>query len=681
MNSNLIVLKVMALLLIAGVTGAAQNNPAEDPSIQEALEAAAEYGNESADYTVLAEHLAYLRKHPVDLNDAARSELAELGFLSPLQVNALLSHRSEHGAFIDLLELQGLDGFGLDVIRLMLPFIALHPVNPLSKLTLGKMITHGEHEMLMSYGRIVERQQGYLRNDSGVSAYPGSPARLSVRYRYKYGNLLGVSMTMEKDPGEEFFSGKQHAGFDFYSGNIFVRQNHTKIVLGDYSLQFGQGLSLWSGTSFGKGGAISTIPRQGTGLKPYSSAGEVLFFRGAATSVSWKRFGVTTFISSRNEDAEVEGENKEVSTISKTGLHRTGTETDRKGMLTHRLTGVNLVYAAPHFSIGVINYYTRFNHSIAAGNYQYSKYAFSGNSLVNNGFYFQCNWRNTYFFGEAAQSDPGGGAGVCGAIASLSPGIAMVVLYRNYQEDFHSFFNQAVSEASTAVNEKGLYEGLSISLNRNLELQAYTDYFKFPWLRYRVDGPSQGYEQFVQLNYNYKKSLKISFRYRNRKKEENGDENTPVTFLQPVEKRNCRLEADLQLARNLEIRNRVEWVRYAKGPATAESGYLMFQDLVAAPAGSRFSGNMRFAVFDTPSFNSRVYAYENDILYGYSVPAFQNSGTRFYINLRFRLSRHVDVWFRYAVTRYTHLDEIGSGMDRITGNRKQDFKVQCRFAL
>jgi hypothetical protein len=48
---------------------------------------------------------------------------------------------------------------------------------------------------------------------------------------------------------------------------------------------------------------------------------------------------------------------------------------------------------------------------------------------------------------------------------------------------------------------------------------------------------------------------------------------------------------------------------------------------------------VRYAVFDTDNYGARVYAFENDLFSAFSIPAYAGKGTRFYINLNWRISR------------------------------------------
>src|SRR5690606_34180808 len=110
-------------------------------------------------------------------------------------------------------------------------------------------------------------------------------------------------------------------------------------------------------------------------------------------------------------------------------------------------------------------------------------------------------WRNIYIFGEAAKSLNSGFAMLNGLMVSLSPKVSLITFHRDYGKNYHSFYNQAVSEGTSAVNEKGFYSGIVISPNRKIEWSTYADFFRFPWLRFRVDAPSSGYEILSQFVY------------------------------------------------------------------------------------------------------------------------------------------------------------------------------------
>ena len=105
----------------------------------------------------------------------------------------------------------------------------------------------------MRYQQVLEEKKGFSpTTDSALAAspnsrYKGDPTKLYTRYRYKYGNHISLGFTAEKDAGEEFFTGTQPNGFDFYSAHFFLRnQGFVKqLAIGDFQAQFGKGLTYW----------------------------------------------------------------------------------------------------------------------------------------------------------------------------------------------------------------------------------------------------------------------------------------------------------------------------------------------------------------------------------------------------------------------------------------------------
>jgi hypothetical protein len=650
--------------------------------IDQILELVSRDPSEELDYSDLVERLNFYKLNPMDLNRASAEQLKELLFLSPLQINAILNHRTLNGPFMDELELQSVGSLENEVISLLLNFVKVGIPSPLQNLSAKKIIERGNHDLIFRMGQLIQRQAGFLSADAFKAPnYLGSPLKLLTRYRFNYANTLAVSLNMEKDAGEPFLDRNKNKGFDFYSGSISYRGEGAikKLVLGDYALQFGQGLTMWAGSGFGKGAGITTIAKQDFGLKPYSSVNEASFLRGAAATFSFKKISFTSFISKKKSDASLGNENTEIGALNISGLHRTPTEIDNKNRLSSTIYGANIQYNRRSLNLGITSYQTNFNIPFGAGKSLYEQYEYRGNSLLNLGFHYDYTLKNTYFFGEMAHSLKSGYAFINGLMTSLSPRVSLVLLHRKYAKNYHSFFNQSVSEASNAVNENGFYAAMSLKFNSKWDFFIYSDYFKFPWLKFRVDAPSSGYEMLAQLNYKMNKKFKISARFKQQLREENRGDLNDSFGLEAVDKQNYRIELIYVLDDRFTLRNRAEVLRYQKGFLNHEMGFLLYQDLIYKPLSSKLSGNLRFGIFDTESFNSRIYAYENDVLYSYSVPAYQGRGTRFYVNVRYTFFRGLDLWLRYANTSYSGQESVGSGNDQIIGNNKSDVRLQMRF--
>ncbi|MEO6837462.1 MAG: hypothetical protein ABI185_03680, partial [Ginsengibacter sp.] len=89
----------------------------------------------------------------------------------------------------------------------------------------------------------------------------------------------------------------------------------------------------------------------------------------------------------------------------------------------------------------------------------------------------------------------------------------------------------------------------------------------------------------------------------------------------------------------------------------------------------------RLSYFETDGYDSRIYAFENDVLYGYSIPVFFNKGFRYYANLHYKFSKKLGVWTRFSQFVYADQFEIGSGLDKIKGNKKSEIKFQVIYSF
>ncbi len=89
----------------------------------------------------------------------------------------------------------------------------------------------------------------------------------------------------------------------------------------------------------------------------------------------------------------------------------------------------------------------------------------------------------------------------------------------------------------------------------------------------------------------------------------------------------------------------------------------------------------RLAIFDIDDYNSRIYAYEDNLPYTFSVPLYQNSGTRFYFMVKYQVNKKVKLFARYSKTQYQNINTIGSGLEQINGNSLSDLNLQLQVSF
>src|SRR5690606_25191955 len=212
----------------------------EDEIIENWADNVADNISEDFDYGELTERLSKYKGVPLNLNKATKEELKELFFLSPIQINNLLNHIKNTGKLLEIYELQSIHAFDLETIKLLLNFATINPSSSFENLSLKKLANFGIHDYMLRYSRVLKPQKGFtIDKNSDQSKYLGSQDRLFSRYRFDYRDNIRFSLNMEKDAGEYLWHSKN--GADFISASLYLKDigRFKKIVVGDYSLQFG----------------------------------------------------------------------------------------------------------------------------------------------------------------------------------------------------------------------------------------------------------------------------------------------------------------------------------------------------------------------------------------------------------------------------------------------------------
>jgi len=690
-------------LLLAGTLSA--QVPVEEPKnpdqgVEQQIENLSEtLENEDADYSALVEDLQRYIEHPLNLNRAGAEELRELHLLDEIQIRNLLEHIEKHGALLTIYELQTVDGFDLVTIQRMLPYVSVYDAFGSAHFSVREMFKEGRHEFVARGQRILETQKGYTAADSATLAenpnarYLGSPERIYARYRFTYSNVVSWGVLGDKDAGEEFFKGTQKNGFDFYSAHVAVRNIKfvKALVLGDYQVSFGQGLTAWTGFAFGKTSDAANIRRNAMGIRPFFSAEENLFLRGGAASVRFGKMEATAFYSRKRVDANISRvdtvgadiEVLEASSLQLSGLHTTPNEIADKDAVTEQVLGGNVSYRSRRFNIGITAQHADFSAPLKRNLSLYNQFEFSAQRNENVGVDYSYVFRNFNFFGETAMSRNGALATVNGLLVSPDPRLSLSVHQRYFQRDYQNLYANAFADGSLPANEQGLYFGLSARPARALALTAYYDRFVFPWLRYRIDAPSSGSDFMVQLSYAPDKKTSMYFRYRHRDRFVNaGDEEADLDYIVPVAQTNYRFNIRYPAGPVLRFSNRVEFTNYEPGSGALEKGFIIYHDVTFKKMGSPVSFTARYALFQTDSYNSRIYVYENDVLYAFSIPAYYYRGSRAYLLVNYDVTRRLELWLRVAQTFYNNQDVISEGsLNEIPGNKRTEVKVQLRVKL
>ncbi len=685
-----------ALLLycfvVLGSAAAAQEKEKTTEMAEQQLESLAETGVATEEDDAYLHQLNHFKKHPLNLNTADADELALLSILSAWQAEQLLAYRKLLGKLVNRYELQAIPGWDPVTIRQLLPYITVTDDKTIAE-KIKERWRGGDQQLLARYARVPEKLKGYnVPATPEANHYLGSADKLMLRYTYRYKNLLQWGWLADKDAGEQFFKGAQGQGFDFYSFHFFARKlgSIKSLAIGDFTVNFGQGLVLWQSLAFKKNADVMNIKRQSAALRPYSSAGEYNFHRGAGITLQKRNWEATLFASYRRIGANIVvdslTDDETASSLTASGYHRTKAENDNRNSLVQTAAGANIQYRVSHWHAGISSVGYHFSKPIQKSQSPYQRFAIQGTHFVNSSIDYSYSWRNIHLFGEAATDGNGHMALLHGAVISLDAKASVSLLYRNISPYYQSVNANAFTENMLPVNENGFYAAVSLQPATTLRLNAYADVFSFPWLKYRVDAPSGGRDYFLQATYTPDKHTTIYARYRNETKMINLQGDGPaIAGTGAVSKQHLRIHASLQLNSQCMLRNRVEVIWYNMEAQPPGQGFLCYMEGICRKVFAKCNFTARLQYFDTDGYNEREYAYETDLPYSFSIPFFYGKGIRYYINLGrtdIPLWWHgkqpvtLDIGIRWAQTVYPGKSSTGSGLDETSGNHRSELKAQ-----
>lgn len=674
---------VATMLLCCILPVVAQEYPKKEVDMEILADQLFGFQDLDLNYEELYENIALLLNNPINLNEAGAEELRFLNLLSENQIQNLLQYRNENGLLLSIYELQAVPDFDLTVINKIIPFVMVG--NSTSEGSLWKRIkTEENNYLILRYDRTVEPKEGF-KESSGTSKFQGDENKMYFRFRTSKSRDFSLGFTIEKDAGEriEWNSTQRKYGFDFYSFHVQLQNKGRlkNIIIGDYQTQFGQGLQLGGSFGYGKGSeTVMTVRRSNLGILPYTSVNEAGYKRGAAmTFMINKSLDISTFYSYNWRDATLVSDEREeayVSSFQTTGLHRNESELSRRHTIQEQNYGAVLNFRKKRVDAGLIFTAIDFNIPVRPTPQPYNQFSFAGHNATNLGAFFNYTFHNFTIFSEAAQSWNEGYGFTAGILGSIAPGLDMALHIRNYQRNFYSLYSNAFSETSLPQNESGVYWGWKYTLNKKWNASWYADLFRFPWLRYRSYSPSEGHEWLLRVTFQPTKNVLLFAQVREEIKARNIQSEQPNLYATGNgTKRNIWFNCDYGLTQKLRLKTRAQFSTYTINGITT-NGLALLQDISYDIGKLTLAG--RYALFDTDDYDNRQYVYERDVWLAYSMPAYSDTGVRSYILAEYTVSKKLTFWFRYARTRLTHNDEIGSGPDTIIGNTKTDIRIQMK---
>lgn len=622
------------------------------------------------------EELSNRLQEPVNLNSATREQLEQFPFLSDIQIEHLLAYIYIHGQMETIYELQLVEELDRQTIQYLLPFVCIKAINNEPAFRWKTMLKdagrYGKNEVLTRLDIPFYKRKGYEHTYLGPSVYN------SVKYTFRYRDQLYAGGVAEKDAGEPFAALHNRYGYDYYSFYLLLQNcgRLKSLAVGNYRLSFGQGLVMSTDYLMGKTIYASSFNNRSAGIKRHSSTDEYNYFRGVATTVALtKRLSVSAFYSHRNMDGVVT--DGEITSVYKTGLHRSRKEADKKNLLTSQLTGGNVSYQQNHIRLGITGVYYVFNRPYEPELTGYSKYNIHGNHFYNLGIDYAYRWRRFSFQGETAIGKQGW-ASLNRLQYSPVQDIQFMLIHRFYSYDYWAMYAHSFGEGSTVQNEQGYYVGLETTPFSHWRFFVSFDLFSFPWKKYRINKPSRGMDGLIQATFTPRTNLSMYLKYRYKQKERDLT-GSKGTLTLPIFHHQLRYRLNYSLNDVFSSRTTLDYNHFHSQDRAATKGYQVTQMISSQLPWTRLFADVQGSYFCTDDYDSRVYVSEKGLLYTFYTPSFQGRGFRCAVRLRYELNKHWLFITKFGETIYLNRNEIGSGNDLIYGNKKADIQMQLRI--
>lgn len=639
---------------------------------QGTLEDLIDRGDNSTNSEKLLEDIEELKENRIPINNAGTDELRQLPWLNSSDIHAIREWRNSMGPIISLAQLETV--IGKSKALSIVPYISFEQRPKLPAAGSSKPFTGNLYSRV--YWETTPRE-GILNGK-----YAGENYKLYNRLQFAFSKYK-VSLVHEKDIGEPDFA-------DFTSLSISAMDLGiiTGAVLGNYELNFGQGLLVGQGRYFSKGSDPENSVRiTSKRLSPYASSSEYGFFQGVAATIDLKPFALTAFYSANLIDPG----NKAYSSIGTSGYHRNDLERSRKDRIQEKVYGGNLLY--------------RFDGRLLKGKIggSWLCYDYNAGSLETSdylaGFETDFSVGRLGIFAEAAFAGNSGRdlSWIAGVEYEVLPKMNVLFAVRNYGADYYSPFAGAFAErGDDGSNEEGYYIGFDAKVSGNLSFAGYHDRFRFPVLKdIAYPYPSDGNDSRIFLTWKQSSAVSWNLQLQHKYKEEAlkqcpfhdsesslcKDKDKIYAPLPKITDR-CRLDCDVELSRHVQLRTRGEVKKVVKDYLAGDErfyGWLIYQQ--AGFHTGKFGLKGRFTFFHTDDYDAAIYAYEDDLPLSFNLGMYNGRGESLIVLTTWEPVKNLKLGARFEKTWYRDRKVYSSGNDERNTSAPGSFHLGCSYSF
>lgn len=637
-------------------TAFAQVDSTEDA--ETVIESILDNSADEQDLSLEADELEYYHDNPINLRTAVYSELIKLPFISSSLAIQIILLRDT----VEISSLEVLRAIPEMTEQLMKEF-SLFTTTQKFSVDVKNLFMPTAAEVRSRYKQRIQIPKGFQDG-----AYAGN--RDASYQRIKIGNsVFQLAGLFEKDAGERFNDG-YFSGYGLLQNYDIVK----KLVIGNYVMTFGEGLALAKNMQTAKGtSAVGQIKKRSSNIYPTVSADEFRYFQGAATTITFNPFELSVFYSQRNLAASQDTITNRITSFYTAGLYRTAGELRKRDVLKENTFGSIVTYSIIEGSqVGIALNHVRYNTPLAPTIYNFE----NEQEKSIGSFWTSVNFSSVSFFSEYATNDGNRYSSISGVTFQPVNSFAVAFSRRSYSQGFTSPFARPFGvRDNISDGETGTYFGIELKPIRGLYLSAYIDSYELPE---KLTFGSSGRELFFHSLLTLDRLWSLYFHVRNKQKDQ-----PKLTSADDVRNQNnIRLQLSYKISRAFLLTQRLETITVDYKPTLyREKGFLLFTEVAYKTPSTPFFGKIRFIIYDTDSYDSRIYQYESDVQGNFSNPPLYGKGSRWYFVGGYKIIDAVQLSLKYSETIRFNTTAIGSGSDLITGNLDNQIALQIDIRL
>jgi len=602
-----------------------------------------------------------LQQNPIAINFCGRDELLQTGLLNIFQVHNLIQYREREGLIYSSRELILVKGFSKELIRALEPFLDFRTESLKLDFSRQALFQYAKHDLLWRWQIKSPFSEALQSGD-----HLGDPLESRIRYQFQSRAGLRAAINLQKDPGEKWTGPLlfDHTAFYLrYKSNRDLRQ----VLVGDFQFQFGQGLSLWSGSAFDATAIGSDINRYSKGFRPFAGNEENRFFRGLALEYQWRAFNLQPFISYRKLDAREEIiQGQRFSKAIYSGYHRSETEIARRKQLPLSSAGLQVQYENQQSKISLLWHGHRlgqaplppegFLESLQPDRQQYSMLSAALLQM----------WRGFFFNLELSFDSKFYPAAIFSWQKAFGDHLKIAQQVQQNSVHYASWWASPPA-AQLNAGATSFVQQIEIPWSYPHQSQIRLEYQRYPWPRYQIDGPSA--ERQIQLLHLWRKAnQQLDFRLRYQASESKDlAENHSELQANFEDSWQFRIIHRWTISPSLNCRNSIQY-KGSKVAGSLAQGQMISQQW-SIRCSPQWSQIISYSLSDIDPNAGALYNYEADLRYGFSIPASRRQSLRINSLSRIEFKAfgiEAKISYLYAVKGKTS---------------QWDFKIQCRYHL